>query len=166
MLLNIRRLQDPFGPRGLYFWIPSVLCLVCWLFLTTHCFQVHIFYAWSHFASSPSIHHSYIWDAFAWMRFAAEFNHARSSFLPLSVCRECILRVLWAVWKDVLEMQHTVIKAARKFQDNQPSNSGNLTRLSWHITLMNGKYVTKRHRAGELHLLCRLLECCWWNLWL
>lgn len=50
-------------------------------------------------------------------------------------------------------MQHTIIEAPSKFSDNQPSNSGNLTRLGWHITLMNGKVRTEQYRAGKLHLL-------------
>lgn len=49
-------------------------------------------------------------------------------------------------------MEHTIIEAASTFANNQPPNSGNLTRLRWHITLMNGKDLTKQYRAGKLYL--------------
>lgn len=80
--------------------------------------------------------------------------------------------LLWVYFKSTLsglkrrlEMQHTINEAASKFTDNQPCNSGNLTCLDWHITLMNGKDLTKQYRIGKLQLLFWLLEPRWSNLW-
>lgn len=55
--------------------------------------------------------------------------------------------------KKLFGMKYTIIEAANKFSDNQASNPGNLTRLGWHITLMNGKDLSKQYRTVKLHSL-------------
>lgn len=145
MLLNIRRLQDPLSPRGLHLSTCSVLCCMCCFFWTLTAFiytyfmrEAFVRAARRYILATPGM---VFIDVFSF-----RIHHTWWGVLPLCVCFK-------SVWR-----------AASKFQDNQPSNYGNLTRLGWHITLMNGTCLIKQHRAAELLSLFRLLEDCWWNL--
>lgn len=149
MLLNIRHLQDPLSPHGLHLCTCSVLCCVCCFFWTLTAFIYAYFMCGAFLHAAPQ----YILAPPGRCVFLQNSLHMMER-----TAADC-------VFSEHLEMQHMIIKAASKFQDNQPSNSGNLTRLGWHITLMNGTCLVNQHRAGALHLLFRLLEYCWWNLW-